>query len=243
MSNNRVVTNFTLKCIALACMVIDHVGILFFPMDPAFRIVGRISFPIFCFLIVEGYFHTGSLSKYMWRLVILALLSEMVYDWAFYHMFFYWGQQNIFFTLLIGLAAVALIDKSPAAARKGLSFMKINRHSHRPIEAVATVVLILLTVGGAMIALAVIRPSYQYLGLAMILAFYFFRDRLWLLTAAVFAINYLGEGGLQTYACLAMVPIWFYNGRRGINIKYVFYLFYPVHLFILALLASGVIAS
>jgi hypothetical protein len=176
----------------------------------------------------------------MLRLGIFAALSEVVYDWTFHNTLFYWDVQNIFFTLFIGLAAIALIDRCPAAAKKVLSFFKTTQKNNRLFYLAVYISLILLSIGGALLMVAVGKPAYQYLGLAMILAFYLLRDLIWLLAIAVFAINFFGEGGLQTYACLAIIPIWLYNGQRGFPLKYAFYWFYPAHLLALSALAAAI---
>ena len=79
----RGLTSFQLKCIAVVTMVIDHIGAILYPGDLIFRYIGRIAFPIFCFLLVEGFFHTHDRIQYMIRLGIFAILSEIPYDLAF----------------------------------------------------------------------------------------------------------------------------------------------------------------
>jgi hypothetical protein len=94
-------SSFTSKCIALSTMAIDHIGAVLLP-SPKYlllRLIGRISFPIFCFLIVEGYYRTKNLKKYILRLFAFALISEIPYDLAFKKSFIYLNKQNIFFTL------------------------------------------------------------------------------------------------------------------------------------------------
>ena len=119
-----------LKMIALITMIVDHFSAVIYlflhnggytvewgmefehslNLYYIMRNIGRFAFPIFSFFIVEGYFHTKSRFKYMRNLLIFALISEVPYDFYFMGEPFYWGQQNVFFTLAIALGAVWLID-------------------------------------------------------------------------------------------------------------------------------------
>ena len=80
MSNNRIINASVLKWIAVITMLIDHVGVVFFPEYSIIRWIGRISFPLFAFLICEGYRHTSNIWKYFLRLGIFAIISEIPYD-------------------------------------------------------------------------------------------------------------------------------------------------------------------
>ena len=95
-------SNFYLKLIACICMLIDHIGYLFFPQYEFLRVIGRIAFPIFSYLITEGYTHTSSIRKYSLRLLIFALISQIPYMLVFntsnLNIFFYiiyWTYNNI----------------------------------------------------------------------------------------------------------------------------------------------------
>ncbi|WP_461817744.1 TraX family protein, partial [Faecalimonas sp.] len=97
------INSFQLKIIAIIAMIIDHIGLFFFPEHILFRIIGRISFPIFAFLIVEGFYHTRDIWKYMFRLGVFAVLSEIPFDLLTTGKVFDLRHQNVFFTLLIGV--------------------------------------------------------------------------------------------------------------------------------------------
>lgn len=95
--------SFQLKCIAVITMIIDHTGAVLFPDNMTLRYIGRIAFPIFCFLLVEGFFHTRDVRKYMLRLGMFAVISEIPYDLAFRDTVIEFEHQNVFFTLFIGV--------------------------------------------------------------------------------------------------------------------------------------------
>ena len=100
-------TNF-LKLVAILCMVVDHVGTVFFPGYPAFRWVGRLAFPIFCYCLTVGLMYTHDIRRYLGRLAIFAVISQPFYALAF-HPHDFWGNLtnwNIFITLFFSLLAI-----------------------------------------------------------------------------------------------------------------------------------------
>lgn len=202
--------SFQLKWIAIVTMLTDHVGAVLFPDEVVFRVIGRIAFPIFCYLLVEGFFYTRNVHRYMLRLGIFALLSEIPYDLAFYRKYLFLRSQNVFFTLLIGVGLLYILEKN-----KG-----------RWIQ----VVEILL----AMWLAGIFGTDYAGKGILLIVIFYYLRGQKEkvLLCGAVW--NWIPLfTGVQKWGVLAMPFLWLYNGERGPRMKYFFYAFYPVHLLIL----------
>ena len=98
-----------LKIIAMVTMLIDHVGAVIFPQFIILRIIGRIAFPIFAYELVEGYFHTSNIWRYILRLLVFGVISEFFFDMAF---FGYLGpeHQNVMFELAFGLILLWLLE-------------------------------------------------------------------------------------------------------------------------------------
>lgn len=228
----------TLKIIAIIAMAIDHFaasiilyGILMqehpvflgHPISMAIpwwniyqvmRFIGRIGFPIFCFLLIEGFFHTSSKKKYAIRLFLFALLSEFPFDYALFDSPVNLGYQNVFFTLFLGL----------------LTIWGINTLYHKAGNQTRLWIGKILIAAAGCLAAWLLQTDYDYKGIILILLLYLFHDQKFLCTL-VSCLSLLWEAP----ACLAFIPINLYNGKRGISLKYFFYLFYPVHLLVYGL--------
>lgn len=201
--------SFQLKCIAIVSMALDHTGAVLYPSQIWLRCLGRIAFPIFCFLIVEGFFHTHDVRRYMGRLGVFALISEIPYDLAFRGVPLEYAHQNVFFTLLIGIGMMVLLER--------------NR------EWLVKAVILLL----AMWLAVLIRSDYNFRGVLLIFVFYIFHESRWLAVTAGGFWNFLYQGVIQKYGVLSVLPLALYNGERGRKMKYFFYIFYPAHLLLL----------
>lgn len=220
----RCLTGSSLKIIAILAMAIDHfaASILLYgflqTQDGVFdltgnlyiiynlmRTIGRIAFPIFCFSLVEGFFHTSNRTRYAMRLFLFALLSEFPFDFALFQTPINWGYQNVFFTLLIGFLTIWGMERGKTT-----------------IYALPLQVISLLA--GSALAYA-LHTDYDYKGILLIVILYLFRGDHKSQTIAG-CISLLWEPA----ACLAFLPINMYNGKRGISLKYFFYAFYPLHL-------------
>ena len=201
--------SYQLKCIAIITMLIDHIGAVLFPANLILRYIGRISFPIFCFLLAEGFYHTRNVKKYMLRLGIFAVLSEIPYDLAFRNTYIEFTRQNVFFTLLIGVVMMYAIVRTNNVAIK--------------------VTYLLL----AMWAAQTVASDYGYKGILLIAVYHFLRENLPAKVLLGALWNFIWNASIQGYGALASLPIMLYNGKKGKSMKYIFYVFYPVHLLIL----------
>lgn len=230
------ISGSTLKLIAIITMFIDHVGAVIvermvlkgvsfggmslkdlYLLDQVLRSIGRIGFPIFCFLLVEGFIHTRNRVKYGLRLALFAFLSEIPFDLAFTGKVFSTKYQNVFFTLLIGLLVMAV-------------FRVIEEKYNE--KHILAIVLMLLSLAAGMTLTVILKTDYDYRGVISIVILYIFRmyRPLQLLAGALtFMWEIPAPAAFLAAAC--------YNGRRGLNLKYIFYIFYPLHLLILYFVA------
>ena len=237
-------------------MLIDHIGAALLEnglfrqnavwqggvrLDFVMRMAGRLAFPIFAFMAVEGYFHTHSFKKYAQRMLIFALLSEIPFDLMYGGTWFYPVHQNVIWTLLIGLLGIRAME---AVREKGKTWLYL-------LTCVVVTVL-----GFALGTLGMV--DYYGMGVLTVFVFYFLRGREWwkllgqiaalywinvsLIGGQIFPIELFGlefEVCEQGLALLSLVPIWLYRGRQGHHSKvfqYACYAFYPVHMLILGLI-------
>ena len=187
----QVLNGFHLKLIAACTMFIDHMGHTLFPTVLWLRCIGRLAFPIFCFLLVEGFLHTHDVKKYIGRLFLFGLLSEVPFDMAFFKTPFHWGNQNVYWTLGLGVLAMAMLQKAEDADG--------NAAWTGRLAALACAVVAQLA-----------GTDYGAIGVALIVALYLTRnDRRYQCI--------IGSGMMlfEITAPLAFVLLWFYNGERG----------------------------
>ena len=233
----------TLHILAMALMLCDHLWATVVPGNQWLTCLGRLAYPIFAFMIVEGYFHTRNLRRYILRLFLFALISEIPFNLMYSASLFYPYHQNVIWTLLIGLG---LIHLNELAKRNGKLWLRVT-------TAIVTIL------GGAIIGL-VSMVDYHSVGVVTILVFYFLRGRKWwcllgqfaalyylnveVLKGLSFEVSVFGMNFMivqQGLALLALIPIWLYRGRQGLHSKafqYFCYFFYPVHMLLLFFCAN-----
>lgn len=220
-------STFALKLIAIITMLIDHIGVVFVPTNTVqylvMRSIGRLAFPIFIFLIVEGFYHTRDVKKYILRLGIFALVSEIPFDMAFNSKILEGSHQNVFFTLFLGLVLITLMTMVEKKFVKQIILINLLNG--------------LLTIGFCVLAF-ILRTDYNYAGILMMTVFFLFRGSKPLLLISLFSIAEFILGSINVLATLAIIPIFFYNGKKGKDVKFIFYIFYPAHLLILALVST-----
>ncbi len=225
MNKLKCLSGATLKYIALITMIMDHADkTLLFQytvmdnppaialwLSRAFDILGRIAFPIFAFLLVEGFYHTRNKVKYLRNLLVFAIISEIPFNMYTGGEFFITWHQNIFFTLAIGLCVIWVIESLK------------QRTDKWQLPAIGVILL------GCLIA-TLGETDYSYQGVAVISLFYLFRNNKFKSLIAFIPL-------LRTpWAILGFAITNLYNGERGKQFKWFIYWFYPVHLLILGLI-------
>lgn len=238
----------TLKLLALITMLIDHIGAIvletgllpkisssilsghstnYLPSDYTFwanvdmvlRLIGRLAFPIYCFLLVEGFLHTRSAARYALRLGLFALISEIPFDLSLYNQLFVNNMQNVFFTLFLGLLALM-----------GMQYAEHLLEQYAPKLRFLSVLPLIVC---ALFA-GLLRTDYFAFGVLFIGVLYLTRRN----KKQQCIVGAIGVAWEIT-APLAFLPIYFYNGERGrLKFKYAFYAFYPLHLLLLALIRN-----
>lgn len=234
------ITAFTLRLIAIITMLCDHLWGTVVPGNDWLTCVGRLAFPIFAFQIVEGYFHTRDLKKYVLRLLTFAVISELPFNLAIGGRWVYPIHQNVLWTFLIAI---------------GLIWVNEKQRSKSLLRRIAVAVL---TVCVGSLAGILTFADYNHAGILTVLVFYFSRSLgRWRYPAELLGLWYINWellGGLvyefslfgktlvfpqQGFALLALIPIWLYRGQQGKTskwIRFISYAFYPLHLLILGLL-------
>lgn len=208
-----------IKWIAMITMLIDHVGAGILErgfthvdyttsrVDYVLRMVGRTAFPLYCFLLVEGYEHTSNKVRYICNMLLFGLISEIPFDYCFFGRI-YLQYQNVFFTLLLGLMAIHMC--------RWLEEYDI------PARIIFEIMTFCVTAAMA----EVLHTDYSWKGIALIAVMYFFRKvRILQCLLGALAFSY------EPTSVVAFVLMYLYDGTRkkGVN-KYVFYAIYPIHL-------------
>lgn len=223
---------FQLKLLAVIAMVVDHIGVFFFPDIIALRLIGRLAFPIFAWTIANGARHTRNARSYALRLLGFAFISELPYHFAGTFRDPEFSQINVFFTLFIGLTAILIMQRSPKA------FWPI------PIIFLAMLADLL-------------QADYGSLGVLSIVGFYLFasnKTALAICQSIIFLLPYLLSSfadpgtlaeqlsgdilakNMQLFGLLALVPLAQYDGKPGKRMGYFYYLFYPAQFVVIIVL-------
>ncbi|MBQ2699194.1 MAG: conjugal transfer protein TraX [Firmicutes bacterium] len=232
-------TSAQLHIIAMAAMLLDHLWAAGLLNSQLFTCIGRLAFPLFAFMIAEGFHYTRSRKRYAQRLLFWALLTEVPFNLMLSGSAFYPIHQNAIWTLLLGLLSIWAIDA--LRQKDGLLWL------------IAAPIIGML---GFVLGF-VLMTDYFGAGVLMVVCFYLFRGRKWWCFAGQLLLLYwlnvevlaglvypLQLGGLQLelpqqgIALLALLPIWLYRGEKGHSsraFKLFCYAFYPLHMLLIYL--------
>lgn len=259
------ITSSTLHVVAMLLMLCDHVCMTILGNQQWLHYVGRLAFPIFAFMLVEGFRHTGNVKKYLLRLLIFALISEIPFDLMTGGVWFFPTQQNVLWTFIIAIVCMLALEQPKKLQKPVVKYIVF-----------AVVALFTLMIGFLVGIITMV--DYFGGGIVVVLVFYFFRGDeilsfrvnyakaglrtavIWFNRAmqAILLWNICSEmlGGLctnitlfgttyevvvESFAIFSLIPIWLYNGRKGEDSKlfrYLCYSFYPAHITVLILLQT-----
>ena len=311
-TQKRSLTSFGIKVIAIISMFIDHCGAVFlerkmiyyyrnvpnYESDPTFKLIsnvddvmrciGRLAFPLFIFLLVQGFIHTRNRLKYAIRLALFALISEVPFDMAFKNTYFTMSYQNVFFTLFfgflflctadfiykkhiapwlgyagiifsslsIGFFISTLVNETSFSTNgtiplKGFSFLisiaviaaitvitEIIICRKKPFEELARLSLTLFALIVFMICAGSLKTDYNAAGVLAIALAYVFRESRFKSIIAIIIPLVLLCSWIEVIAIFDYLIVQRYNGEKGKSMKYFFYVFYPGHLLVIALIAK-----
>ena len=220
----QILDGTTLKLIAMISMVFDHAGDMFFPDVMWPRMIGRLAMPIFSFFIAEGFSHTRDKKKYLCRLGIFALISEIPFDLAFEGRVGL-GHQNIMLSFFLAVVALMLYDWIQGGTKSEENHASIGKTILGVIAVAAIAALSLL-----------LRADYTIFAVIAVFLFYVLRQKHPLVRTGV-GVAFLALTRTVGYYCttgLSFIPLAMYNGKKGKGLKWLFYGFYPGHLLLLA---------
>ena len=212
-------TNNQLKIIAMLSMLIDHIGVAMFPNVMILRIIGRLAFPIFAYMIAEGCFYTKNKARYFFMIFGLGMICQLVF-------FFFMGSlyQGILMTFSFSIICIYAIDY----------YLK-----KREWKSLSLMIFTVFSVSFISINLPMILNKtdfefdYTALGILLPVVIYYSKNKLlkMLFTAVILILLSDIYFTYQLYSLLAIPLLLLYNGERGkYKLKYLFYIFYPLHL-------------
>ena len=245
-----------LKMIALLFMLLDHVGYrmtldnlvdntkLWISIGETFRVFGRIAFPIFAFMVAEGFRHTSDRKRYAIRMLVFAVISEIPFDMLRnysmqknyimhknndYSRLFDMSGQNVMFTFFLAIVMLTFIEEYKLKKTTYYAYFEY-------VYVIAFGIVAYL-----------VKCDYHYFGILLVWFFYKFVDEFYI-CAILVALMYFIQG--EYMGAASLIPIFLYNGKRTNKLmssgeskihKYFFYVFYPLHMLILSFLFSSTI--
>lgn len=230
-------TSFLLKLIGIITMLCDHSGDAILVKFSFLNLIGRIAFPLFAFQLTQSYIHTKNLKKFIYRLLIFSLVSQIPFTLflstfadtyntiQIFSLNIRLYSLNIGFTMLLSVLAILAFDKiENKFCGLGVSLLIVFISQLLNVDYGAFGVLLILI-------LYIFRNNKFALNICCIIticSYYFIR---FLQKPTISIVNYYLP--LTLFTCLPFIFINLYNGKQGAKVKYLFYIFYPMHLLLL----------
>lgn len=207
--------NEILKLIAAISMLVDHVGVLFFPDVIMMRIIGRLAFPIFAYYIAQGFINTSNINKYILRIFIFSIISQVPFCFFAYIIIGNYLYFNVLFTFLLALILLYAVENKQYIIGICIAFIPITLEMFMSID-----------------------TDYGTYGIIMVLIFYLFREKTIIRNIAIVALTIIHSYligipfyySVQIYCVLALPIIDHVKKPRIVLPKYFFYIFYPLHI-------------
>ncbi len=217
--NFKGLTNNQLKIIAMLSMLIDHIGLILFPQIKLFRIIGRIAFPIFAYMIAEGCIYTRNKLKYLFSLASLGILCQV---------FYFLNASSLYMNVLITFTLSVILILS-------IDFFTKNKNlfSGFVLLAVAIMLVLLCVIIPENFNFYGFKIDYGLFGVLLPISIYLARNKTQKIICTIVLLLLMGFAfkGVQMFSLLSVPLLLLYNGKRGkLNLKYMFYIFYPIHL-------------
>lgn len=217
-------TGNKLKLIALVSMTFDHIGMLLFPFSSIFKMIGRLSFPIFVYMIAEGWKYTSNRKRYMCVIWLMGIAYQI-----FYYIFFSSLYMGVFITYGLSLLLICSIEYF------------INKGKRRYI--ISPIVIICVILIGCIeyiLPYSGFAIDYGLVGIMIPILVYFAetkKEKICFLFLGLCCLSLIYKG-VQFLSLLSIPLLCFYNGNRGNKkLKYFFYIYYPVHLIVIWLIS------
>ncbi len=217
--NFKGLTNNQLKIIAMLSMLIDHIGMILFPQIKLFRIIGRIAFPIFAYMIDEGCTYTRNKLKYICSLASFGIICQAIFFLGTGSMY-----MNVLITFTLSVICIFSIDFFNKSKNLFSGFILL---------AVAIILILLCIIIPEISNFHSFAIDYGMLGVLLPVSIYIAHNKAQKIICTIVLLLLMGFvfKGVQMFALLSIPLLLLYNGKRGkVNLKYMFYIFYPIHL-------------
>jgi hypothetical protein len=214
--------NNQLKMIAMISMLIDHIGLILFPRIRILRYIGRLAFPIYSYMIAEGCRYTKNRKRYLGMIVGMAFIFQIVY-----FIFMQSIYQGILVNFSLSIITIFAIE----------SFINNKSKKNRSLMILTIFVVMLISIGFPLIFSKYgFDIDYNLWGLFLPILVYFAPTKKWRIvyTALLLIMMAIFSSRIQWWSLLCIPLFMLYNEERGNkNLKYIFYIFYPLHLIII----------